>query len=386
MPSTRTPGITLSSIGLRCVDKWHRGVRIGRRLGTATQEQAEAWLQDAMRRVDRQLQLQNDRRPLFRDCAARYLEQSRVKRSFATSQIHVRLLLPHIGELPPEQVHDRTLEPFVSQRIAAGASATTINRSLEVVRTILNRAARSYRDDIGRPSMTNVAPLISMLPESRRAPYPITWDEQDRLFPKLPPHLQRMAIFGVNTGLRNANLCGLEWTWEVEVPEIGRSVFVIPAEAFKSKRDHVVILNDAAWSVIHAQRGLHPIWVFPYRGRRIDKLNNTGWQNARQAVGLRAVRVHDLRHTFACRLRAAGVSAEDRSALLGHAQHSMSGHYASADVGRLLDLANLVLMRTETRTVIRLATSTSRDQPLLTTSPTAVPQLHEGLGSEALSR
>ena len=73
-----------------------------------------------------------------------------------------------------------------------------------------------------------------------------------------------MALFAVNTGLRNDNVCGLEWSWEVDVPEIGRSVFVVPAEEFKSKRDHVVILNDAAWSIIQSQRGLHPIWVFPF--------------------------------------------------------------------------------------------------------------------------
>ena len=72
-------------------------------------------------------------------------------------------------------------------------------------------------------------------------------------------------------------------------------------------------------------------------------------------VGLRSVRVHDLRHTFACRLRAAGVSAEDRAALLGRADQSMVGHYASADVGRLLVEANLVLNRQETRTVLRVA-------------------------------
>jgi integrase len=126
------------------------------------------------------------------------------------------------------------------------------------------------------------------------------------------------------------------------VPEVGRSVFVIPPEAFKSKRAHVVILNDAAWSIVQAQRGLDPIWVFPYRGRRMTTMNNTVWQRERQVAGLRAVRIHDLRHTFACRLRAAGVSAEDREALLGHANHSMAGHYASADVGRLLKQANLV--------------------------------------------
>src|SRR5881392_1594667 len=80
---------------------------------------------------------------------------------------------------------------------------------------------------------------------------------------------------------------------------------------------------------------------------------------------------HDLRHTFACRLRAAGVSVEDREVLLGHANHSMAGHYASADVGRLLNKANLILNRDETRTVLRVA----NDAPhLWIKGPARVPQ------------
>ena len=71
------------------------------------------------------------------------------------------------------------------------------------MRTILNRAARSCRDDEGRPWLEAVPLLITMLPESPRLPYPITWDEQDRLFPKLPVHLGRMVLFAVNTGLRD---------------------------------------------------------------------------------------------------------------------------------------------------------------------------------------
>ena len=62
-----------------------------------------------------------------------------------------------------------------------------------------------------------------------------------------------MALL-VNTGLRESNICGLQWPWELHVPEVGRSVFVIPPEAFKSKRPHVVILNEVAWSIIQAQR------------------------------------------------------------------------------------------------------------------------------------
>lgn len=165
------------------------------------------------------------------------------------------------------------------------------------------------------------------------------------------------------------------------VPEVGRSVFVVPAEAFKTKRAHVVVLNDAAWSIVQAQRGLHPIWVFPYRGRRVGTMNNNGWQGARREAALGSVRIHDLRHTFACRLPAAGVSAEDRSALLGHANQSMAGHYASADVGRLMYEANLVLKREDSRTVLRVANGWPVRSALWTKGPTAVPRKEKGLSS-----
>ena len=115
------------------------------------------------------------------------------------------------------------------------------------------------------------------------------------------------------------------------------------------------ILNNAAWSIVQSQRGKHPIWVFPFRGKPVGTMNNTAWQNARRELGLQAVRVHDLRHTFGARLRAAGVSHEDRAALLGHACHSMPAFYASPDIGRLIGLANRVLKRTRTATILRVS-------------------------------
>jgi len=59
----------------------------------------------------------------------------------------------------------------------------------------------------------------------------------------------------------------------------------------------------------------------------------------------------DTRSRAVCERR---VSAEDREALLGHANHSMAGHYASADVGHLLKQANRLLDRSGTRTVLRV--------------------------------
>jgi integrase len=84
--------------------------------------------------------------------------------------------------------------------------------------------------------------------------------------------------------------------------------------------------------------------VMPYD--RIETMNNTGFQTARKAAGLTGVRVHDLRHTFGQRLREAGVQAEDRALLLGHAIEGTPQHYATATIARLVALVNKV---TETR-------------------------------------
>src|SRR5437773_796671 len=57
-----------------------------------------------------------------------------------------------------------------------------------------------------RPLLTTMPPPVTMLPETPRAPYPITWDEQDKLFSKLPARLGRMVLCAVNTGLLGRSL------------------------------------------------------------------------------------------------------------------------------------------------------------------------------------
>jgi len=82
MAKTRTPSITVLADGRRFMDKYHLGVRIGVRVGAASQEQAEARLEVEMARVKSAFARKKHARPTFSDCAARYLEQSRGKRSF----------------------------------------------------------------------------------------------------------------------------------------------------------------------------------------------------------------------------------------------------------------------------------------------------------------
>jgi integrase len=281
---------------------------------------------------------------------------------------HIGLVAPYIGGMAIESVHSGTLEAFCDDRLEGDfekewrpVTPTTVNRSLEVVRTILNKAARVWRDDEGRPWLST-APLIEMLAETGARPaYPITWEQQHALFKELPSHLFDMALFAVNTGSRDDNICGLEWAWERNIPQLGRSVFVIPAARFKGKRPHVVILNDVAWRVVESRRGRHDRYVFTYqdpvRGRapnRVETINNSAWQKARRRAGLEQVRVHDLRHTYGQRLRDAGVSNEDRAVLLGHKSQGMSEHYATPTVAKLIEMANKVQETRDTPTLLRM--------------------------------
>ena len=73
------------------------------------------------------------------------------------------------------------------------------------------------------------------------------------------------------------------------------------------------------------------------------------------------VRVHDLRHTFGHRLRAAGVSYEDRQDLLGHKSDRITTHYSAPDIARLLEAAESVCIR-RPNTVLRIAAHTNLAQ------------------------
>ena len=123
---------------------------------------------------------------------------------------------------------------------------------------------------------------------------------------------------------------------------LGISVFLIPSAHVKNSRDRLVVLNRAAAAVIETQRGHHASHVFTYQGQPVGRMLTRAWIKARERAGLPMVRVHDLKHTFGRRLRAAGVSFEDRQDLLGHLSQRITTHYSAADLERLVAAANRV--------------------------------------------
>lgn len=107
-------------------------------------------------------------------------------------------------------------------------------------------------------------------------------------------------------------------------------VFIIPAELVKNGEERLVVCNETARTVVNGEREKHPTHVFSFRSKPLARILSTGWRQARIKAGLQQVRVHDLKHTFGRRLRAAGVSFEDRQDLLGHRSGRITTHYSSS--------------------------------------------------------
>jgi integrase len=92
----------------------------------------------------------------------------------------------------------------------------------------------------------------------------------------------------------------------------------------------VILLGPPAQQVLSKlpkQSGAH--WVFPAEAgvshfQGVEKV----WRKARDRAGLRGVRIHDLRHSFASAALASGDALPVIGALLGHADAKTTSRYA----------------------------------------------------------
>lgn len=343
MGRSKIPGIYEGKDSRWHVDKFFRGLRLPR-CSFESYGEAESWVLE-------QISTLKARRPggvpTFDQAAAHYVSTHEKKLSLELDVYLLGLLMPYIGTQPITEIHDTTLAPFVKAMKAGKPPATrplkdkTINLALDRVRRILNLAARKWRHDDGKPWLPGLPPLIAMLSQDdEREPMQLEWKQQREHLHKLPAHLARMALFDLNTGVRDEAVCNLRWQWEVQLPEHGFSVFVVPKRYVKGrKRERVIVCNSVAQSIIESVRGMHPEFVFVYsrrvkkpKYRPIETMDNTAWQGWRARSGLDGFRVHDMRHTVGMRLREAGVPERTQDDILWHTNPGMTAHYSVAQV------------------------------------------------------
>lgn len=139
------------------------------------------------------------------------------------------------------------------------------------------------------------------------------------------PNIVRLLLL---TGARAGEVAGMRWA-NIDLRE---GTWSKPASTTKQKADHHVPLSAPARQLLSElrARGTAGDWVFP------SDNNDTGhvvsferaWTAICQTAGIRDLRVHDLRHSFASELASSGASLPLIGALLGHSNPSTTARYS----------------------------------------------------------
>lgn len=144
-------------------------------------------------------------RRTWNEAVVKYLVETSHKASQSDDRTHLRWVDRFLNGVMLDRIDRELLDRIMTARKAEGVANSTVNRTLEVVRAVLSRAAFDW-DWIAK------APRVRMLPEPKRRIRWLTREEADRLIGALPEHLAAMMQFSLETGLRRANVTGLLWS------------------------------------------------------------------------------------------------------------------------------------------------------------------------------
>jgi len=264
----------------------------GERIRRTTQTESKTFAQEYHDQVKaelwRQVKLGDKPRYTWNQAVVRWLKEKSHKATIAADWGHFQWLDRYLRDLPLASIDRNLVDRITEARSAEGVSNATVNRMLQVLRAVLRISEIEW-------GWLDRAPRVRLLKEPRRRVRFLTPVEAQRLLAELPEHLADMAAFSLATGLRRANVTGLQWS---QVDLVRRLAWIHPDQA-KARKAIGVPLNREAIVILRRWIGRHPTHVFSYRGKPITQVSTKAWYDALERAGIDDFRWHDLRHTWA---------------------------------------------------------------------------------------
>lgn len=315
------------------IDLTHNGKRIQKSTGTSNKLAAQE-LHDCLKAdLWRQNKLNEKPERLWHEAVVKWLDEvkEKRKRSMDNAQIQLKWLDPYLRDKKLSEIDRSLIQEIAAKKEKEKVAPATVNRILEIIRVILNKAA-------GEWEWIDKAPKVPMRYEGEGRERWLTKEEADRLLADLPPHLADIAAFSLVTGLRKANVLGLQWK---NVNLINRHA-QISASQSKTKKAIPVPLNTEAIAIIRRQMGKHIEFVFTYKGKPIKRCNTPAWRKALKRVGIENFHWHDLRHTWASWHVQNGTSLQELQQLGGWSSFDMVLRYAHLSSNHLKKAAERI--------------------------------------------
>lgn len=264
------------------------GQRVRRSTGTEQEDLAQEYHDRLKVELWRVHRLGERMRHTWNEAVVRWLKEQSHKATIETDKIHLRWLDGFLKDIYLDAINRDLIDQITDVKIAEGVSNATVNRVMEVLRAILRKCVNEWE-------WLDRAPFIKMLKEPTRRIRYLTQNEAQRLLTHLPEHLADMAAFSLATGLRRANVTGLQWS---QIDLVRRLAWIHPDQA-KARKAIAVPLNAEAVLLIRKQIGKHSVFVFSYKGNPIYQVSTKAWYKGLKSAGIENFRWHDLRHTWA---------------------------------------------------------------------------------------
>lgn len=305
------------------------GIRVRESTGTNIKSEAQRFEEKRRAEIREQIVFGSKPKRAWLEAELRWFEEMKTKRSLKTDVSHFIWLSKHLRNFVLDDISKDVIETIAKEKEKEGASPATVNRTLALIRSVLNRAYKQWE-------WINRVPHIRMRPEKNARIRWLTKEEVKKLLVELPRHLRAMARMTLATGLRAMNVSYLEWS---NVSMDTRHLVVLP-EHNKSKKHLGVPLNDEAMEVLKEQLNKDPKYVFVYRGKPVTQCSTKAWRHALKRAGIENFRWHDLRHTWASWHVQSGTTLQELFELGGWSSFEMVLRYAHLSSSHLRNAAD----------------------------------------------
>lgn len=243
-------------------------------------------------------------------------------------------LIPYFGSYRLSDIKAQAIENYKNKRTGEydrrqkedsedlrTISGTTINRELALLKTMLNKAVEWEKIDASPVNWKRV----KKFPENGRERF-LTPPEKIRLFEKagaVSPYLKNFLVLAINTGMRKGEILGLRWR---DIDWANQDI-IIEQPRRKNKRALRMPINRVVVEVLNSMpRDSEYVFYNPDTKKPVGDVR-TAFETACENAGIKDLRIHDLRHTFATTHSAKGTDLPTISHLLGHSSTSMTEKY-----------------------------------------------------------
>ncbi|OGS23733.1 MAG: hypothetical protein A2297_04945 [Elusimicrobia bacterium RIFOXYB2_FULL_48_7] len=291
---------------------------LGKRYRKRFKTQKEALRAEALKRSDLSKGLFSDEKITFGEAAQLFFENHSKpnKSSGGDDRAKIKVLTQLFGDKKLVDFTPLDIQNMRNYLQDKGLKVATINRYHGFTKALFNRMTL-WRRFTG----FNPACGVKLKPEFNAHVRWLSKDEIEKLKPCLHKKLYPYFMGALHTGMRLGELVNL--TWENVTLTI-RDIFVAKSKSGKSR--HIPV-NDALYKVLLNLYGVGKNPGDLVFGNLTDDAVAHRFKKACNKVGIKNMRWHDLRHSFASHLGMAGVNIFQISKWLGHASVTTTERY-----------------------------------------------------------